>query len=103
MFSYIHLADTTRLMSLGYPLPYIFLAIPCLYLFTLAPTACPCGPASYLLTSNKSSAPTGDRRFDANLTLGILAGTFVLMQSTVPGMIYLSAHLLYSAIAHRPL
>jgi len=90
-------------MGLGYPLLYIFLAVPLLYLFTLAPTTCPFGPANYLLTSNKSLTPASNRRFDTNLLLGILAGTFVLLQSTVPSMIYQSAHLLYSAFTHRPL
>jgi len=97
MFSYLHLAYTTRLMGLGYPLPYIFLAVLFLYLFTftLAPAACPFGPAGYLLTSNKSAAPSSTPLIDPRLLFGILTGTFVLMQSTVPSMVYLSAHLLY--------
>ena len=53
MFAYTHLADTARLMPLGYPLPYIFLAVPLLYLFTLAPAACYFGPSADSLTSNK--------------------------------------------------
>jgi hypothetical protein len=103
MFSYIHFADTARLMGLGYPLPYIFLFIPFAYLFALAPTICPFGPPSDLLTSNKTLTAARNPHFDPRLLLGILAGSFVLLQSTVPNMIYLSAHLLHSAFTHRPL
>jgi len=103
MFADTHLMDVTRLTTLGYQLSYIYLFIPFLYLFMLSPTACLFGPADDRLTSSKPLAPAGNSRPDTNLLLGILAGTFVLLQSTVPGMIYLSAHLLYSAFAHRPL
>jgi len=103
MFADLHLLEVTRLTTLGYPPSYLYLAISLLYLFTLSPTACLFGPADDRLISSKSLAPAGNPRPDTNLLLGILAGTFVLLQSTVPGMIYLSAHVLYSAFAHRPL
>lgn len=60
-----------------------------------------------LLTSNKSLAPATASRAtqfpDQRLLLGILAGSFVLLQSNVPGTIYLFAHLLYAAFSHHAL
>jgi len=103
MFTDIHLLDATRLMTLGQPLPYIFLAIPLLYLFTLAPATCPFGPPGDLLTSNKLLPPASNPRLDPRMLLGILAGTFVLAQSTLADMLYLTAGLFYSALSHHPL
>jgi hypothetical protein len=103
MFSYTHLADTTRLMGIGYPLPYIFLAIPFLYLFTSTPTACLFRPFSDLLISNKSLTAAGNPSLDPRFLLGFLAGSFALLQSNLPDMMYRSAALFYSAFAHRPL
>jgi hypothetical protein len=107
MFTDIHLLDATRLMTLGQPVPYIFLAIPLLYLFTLAPATCPSGPPTDLLTSNKLPSnkllPPPNPRLDPRLLLGILAGTFVLAQSTLADTLYLTASLIYSALSHHPL
>lgn len=102
MFSYLHLADTTRLMGLGYPLPYIYLAISFFYLFT-TPTACLFRPLGDPLPSNKSLPPANNPRGDMQLFLGTLAGALVLLQSNLAAMVYVSAGLLYSALAHRPL
>jgi hypothetical protein len=102
MFSYLHLADTTRLMGLGYPLPYILLAIPFAYLFT-TPAGCLFQPVRDPLTSNKSLATAGSPRLDSQFFLGLLAGSSVLLHSYVANMVYLSAALLFSAFSHRPL
>ena len=103
MFTDIHLLDATRLMTLGQPLPSIFLAIPLLYLFTLAPATCPFGPPGDLLTSNKLLTPANNPFLDPRMLLGILAGTFVLAQSTVADMLYHTVGLIYSALSHHPL
>ncbi len=100
MFSSLHLADTTRLMGLGHPLPYIFLALPFLYLFTLAPATCLFRSSGDLLTSNKLLS---DPRLDPRFPLGVLAGAFVLLQSNTASVVYLCFGLLFSAFAHRPL
>lgn len=103
MFTYMHLADTTRLADLGQPLPYILLVIPFLYLLTSTPTDCLFRPFTDLLTSNKSSATAANSATDRRLFVGILTGTLVLLQSNLADTVYLSARLLYSALAHRPL
>jgi hypothetical protein len=104
MFADMHLLDATRLTSPGHPFPYyLFLTIPFLYLFALAPTACVFRPLNDPLTPNKTLATTGNPRRDPKFLLGTLAGAFVLLQSNVAGMIYVSLGLLYSALAHRPL
>lgn len=60
------------------------------------------GPPTDPLTSNKV-LPPGDSGIDEPLLLGILTGTFVLLQSNAADTVYLAAHLLYAALAHRPL
>ena len=101
MFADTHLMDVTRLNTLGQPLPHIFFAVPFLYLLTLASAACL--PFTDLLTSNKPSTTPTNPRPDRNLLLGIVAGTYVLWQSTLPDAVWLSLRLFYSAFAHRPL
>ena len=103
MFADTHLMDVTRLTTLGHPLPYIFLAVPFLYFLTLTPSACVFGPLDDLLTSNKSLTTSNNPRFDRRLLLGILAGTFVLLQSNTANMVYISIGLFHSAFARRPL
>jgi hypothetical protein len=102
MFADTHLIDVTRLSTLGYPLPYLFLVLPFLYLFTLTPTACIFRPLADPSTSNKPLT-LATPRFDQQFLLGMLAGTFVLLQSNVAGMACASIGLFYSVLSHRPL
>jgi hypothetical protein len=99
MFSYLHLADTTRLMGFGYPLPYIFLVIPFAYLFT-TPAAFLFQPFSDRSKSTRILATSGNPGLDPQLLLGILAGSSVLLHSYAANAVYLSVGLLF---AHRPL
>ena len=104
MFTDMHLLDATRLTTLAPPFPYyLFLTIPFLYLFTQSPAAYRFRPLPDRLASNKRPSPTRNSPVDQPFLLGILAGTFVLLQSNLANMVYLSAGLLYSALAHHPL
>ena len=103
MFADTHLMDVTRLTTLARPLSSIFLSIPFLYLLTLAPapTACLTRALRNRWRPNKTLTPAGNPPLDGHLLLGILVGTFVLLQSNTVNMIFVG--LFCSAFAHRPL
>jgi hypothetical protein len=104
MFTDMHLLDATRLTTLDHPLAYIFLVIPFLYALTVAPAPCSFRPLNGPSASKQGPAPSTNPGFDQRLLLGILTGTFVLLQSNVANMVaYLSAGLFYSAVFHRAL
>ncbi|HXS12350.1 MAG TPA: hypothetical protein VN734_06590 [Acidobacteriaceae bacterium] len=105
MFADTHFMDVTRLTTLAHPLSSIFLLIPFLYLLALTPT-----PTTCLFRSlrdrwkpNKTLTPAGNPRLDERLFLGIMAGTFVLLQSNVAHTIYVFAVLSCLPFVHRPL
>ena len=105
MFADTHLMDVTRLTTLARPLSSIFLSISFLYLLTLtpAPTSCLFRSLRNRWRPDRTLPPAGSPRLDGNLLLGILAGTFVLLQSNTACTIYLFAGLFCSAFGHRPL
>lgn len=108
MFTDIHYLDATRLTAFAHPFPYyLFLTIPFLYAITRTTTVCLFRPLTDppfndSLTSNKPLATAGNPR-DPKFLLGLFAGAFILMQSNVAAMIYVSAGPLYSVLTHRPL
>ena len=101
MFADIHYLDATRLTTLGNPLDWIYFVVPLIYILASTPPACLFRHNP--LTSNKVDTPSTNPSFDQNLLFGIMAGTFVLLQSNAANMVYLSIGLFCSAFAHRPL